>query len=112
MEAEGNQEDHTAARHHSSVNSFKQILDAENKIQNAKKKVSEDLGDHNAGANFFEENQRQTMSVHDCNPGQNESDDKSEYTYVSVSNMSNNQGNGLSAGNSMGMMSPNERLPI
>jgi hypothetical protein len=70
--------------------------------------VSDDLADKNK---FFEVAQNKSMSVHDCKPGP-ENDDKSEYTYVSVSNMSNNQGNGASGGNSMGMMSPNERLPI
>jgi hypothetical protein len=45
------------------------------------------------------------MTVHDCKSGQD--DNKSEYTYVSVSNMSNNLGNG-----SFSLMSPNERVPI
>ena len=67
------------------MQSFKQILG----VENTKKKVSDDLGDHSKAEKYFEVAQNESMSVHDCKPGDNE-DDKSEYTYVSVSNMSNN----------------------
>lgn len=46
------------------------------------------------------------MTVHDCKSGQHEDDVKSEYTYVSVSNMSNN------IGNSTSIMSPEIERPI
>ena len=105
IEGGDKQEEIAASRHHSSMHNINKILDVDSKIQ---KKASEDLGEHKEGQ-FFEEANNKAMSVHDCNPGQNESDDKSEYTYVSVSNMSNNQG---ATTNSIGMMSPNERLPI
>jgi hypothetical protein len=77
-------------RHHSSLQSMGQTLDV---ATTSKQKFADDFKDQKPNSYFeITKQANENMSVHDCNPGQKEDDDKSEYTYVSVSNISHNAG--------------------
>lgn len=100
------------ARHHSSMHSVNKVLAVERQQSDLKKKGSDDLGDTDKFFDVSNPSQIESMSVHDCKPGQNDKDENSQYTYVSVSDMSHTQGAANSNGNSVGMLSPHEKPPI